>query len=249
MTIEEAVEVFVRGFAFGRSATHPYLVERIHPGIWKLADAPRRSGDYRSEEYVAFGVAAAEVDAAARDRTRGHYKVCMLRGREQPDGPIRVEFRALKYRLMATEEFFVHHLAALEPVTEPYPVHRVTTPEQAQLLAKATRRRPLRPEQLAEPSPLRQYLAVDGDAAIGWVGSVAAAASAWCTNMYVEPAYRRRGVARSLMTRMLLDDRAAGAKANVLLASHAGSKLYPTVGYESIGELLMYSPPRRSAGG
>ena len=46
---------------------------------------------------------------------------------------------------------------------------------------------------------------------------------------------------------MLRDDRAAGSKASMLLASHTGGKLYPTVGYETIGELLMFGPPRRLA--
>jgi hypothetical protein len=30
----------------------------------------------------------------------------------------------------------------------------------------------------------------------------------------------------------------------VLLSSHTGSMLYPVVGYERIGELLAYTPPR-----
>lgn len=62
--------------------------------------------------------------------------------------------------------------------------------------------------------------------------------------MFVKAEYRRRGIARALLTRMLRDDRAAGTAASVLLASHAGSALYPTVGYETIGALLMFAPPK-----
>jgi hypothetical protein len=43
---------------------------------------------------------------------------------------------------------------------------------------------------------------------------------------------------------MLRDDRAAGAKANVLLSSHAGAKLYPVVGYEHVATLLLFNPRR-----
>jgi hypothetical protein len=46
---------------------------------------------------------------------------------------------------------------------------------------------------------------------------------------------------------MLADDKARGAQANVLLASHAGAKLYPAVGYETIGKLLIFGPPRSAA--
>jgi predicted acetyltransferase len=62
--------------------------------------------------------------------------------------------------------------------------------------------------------------------------------------MYVNPAYRRQGIARALLNRMLTDDRDNGATANILLASHTGSKLYPTVGYETLGMLYMFTPPK-----
>ena len=66
--------------------------------------------------------------------------------------------------------------------------------------------------------------------------------------MYVAPEYRRRGIARvllrSMLASMLADDRASGAQANVLLASHAGAKLYPVVGYRQIGTLFAFMPKR-----
>ena len=62
--------------------------------------------------------------------------------------------------------------------------------------------------------------------------------------MFVEPDFRRRGIGKSLLLRMLRDDRAAGATLSVLLASHAGALLYPTVGYQEIGKLLLFTPRR-----
>jgi GNAT superfamily N-acetyltransferase len=245
LTIERAIEVFVHGFTFTRSFTHPYLADRITPGVWALRDAPRRSGDYRSDEYVAYGVAPAEVDGLARKHSRGHYKVCMIRAVGEADTELRTGFKAMGYRLMATEAFMVHDLARIAAVPEPFPVVRVRTVEQADMLARAARTRQILHEHLAaSPAPMRQYMALDGEEPVGWVGCVAAGGSGWCTNMMVKPAYRRRGIARALMTWMLTDDRAEGVQANVLLASHAGSRLYPTVGYQTIGELLLFVPPR-----
>jgi hypothetical protein len=43
---------------------------------------------------------------------------------------------------------------------------------------------------------------------------------------------------------MLRDDRARGARRSVLLASHTGALLYPRVGYEQIGLMLVYAPRR-----
>jgi GNAT superfamily N-acetyltransferase len=248
ITIENATEVFVRGFSFTRSFTFPCLAERLAEGVWVVRDAPRARGDYRTEEYVGHGVPPATLDALARQHTRGHYRICAIRGVEESDAPLRAGFKAIGYRLMSTEAFMAHRLERIESVAEPLPVVRITTREAAAALAKAAGSRQILPEYLeAEPAPMRQYAALEDERPVGWVGSIAAAWCAWCANMFVLPAYRRRGIARALLTRMLLDDRAASAGANVLLASHVGSKLYPTVGYEQIGELLMFGP-RRSRG-
>lgn len=102
---------------------------------------------------------------------------------------------------------------------------------------------------MADPAPMRQYMALDNGTPVGWVSSVVVGDCTWCTGMFVKPAYRRRGIARALLTRMLGDDKAAGAKASVLLASHAGSALYPRVGYEQIGALLMFAPPKSATAG
>jgi GNAT superfamily N-acetyltransferase len=245
MNLERATEVFVHGFAFTRSFTHPYLAEQLQPGVWMLRDAPRARGNYRGEEYVAYDSSAAKLDALARSSTRGRFKICVLHDTATPDAPLRAAFRALGYRLMVIETLMVHRLAALEPLPEPYPVVQVKTAAQAQQLAQAARSRQILPEHLAaDPAPMRQYMALDGTTPIGWVGSVVAGDCAWCTNMFVAPEYRRQGIGRSLLARMLADDKAAGAEANILLASHAGAKLYPTVGYETIGELLMLTPPK-----
>ena len=250
MTIDQAIEVFVEGYGFVRSFSHPYVPERIHSGIWLLRDAERKRGDYRSEEYVAYGVDPAEVLRTACAHTRGRYKMSVIRAADEPDVEIRAGFKALGCRLNTTEGFFLHPLTNLAPVDCPAEIVRVTTLEQADLLTTATLRRHILPRHLAaDPPPLRQYMALIDSRPVGWVGSVPVCGAAWCTSMYVQPLHRRKGIARALMMRMLADDRDSGASASVLLASHTGAKLYPVLGYERIGELMMYSPPKgRTAG-
>src|SRR5688572_1334854 len=75
--IDKAIETFVHGFCFTRSRTHPYVPERIGP-VWLLRDAPRRSGDYRSEQFISFDVPAAKVDAIARKHGRTRFAVCAI---------------------------------------------------------------------------------------------------------------------------------------------------------------------------
>jgi GNAT superfamily N-acetyltransferase len=244
------IEAFVRGFAFTRSFTHPYLPERVG-NVWVVRDAPRTgAADYRREEWIAWGVDPVEVDRLARRHARGRYCVCAFRATGEPDAPLRAAYKALGYRLGATEPFMVQRLRRVPRVPEPCPVRRVRSVELADRLAKAARTRQVLPHHLGGDSPLWQYVALDEGRPTGWVRSVVvptpAGPAAWVSNMFVLPAWRRRGIGRSMLARMLRDDRRRGATRSVLLASHTGAMLYPRVGYEPLGELLVYTPARGS---
>ena len=247
--LDRVVEAFVRGFAFTRSFTHPYVPERIG-GVWVVRDAPRKNAaDYRREEWVPHGVDAAEVDRLARRHTRGHFCVCAVRATDEPDAPIRAAYKALGYRLNVTEPLMAHRLRRIPKLPEPLPVVRVMTQDLADRLAKAARRRQVLPDHLAPDTPLRQYVALDADRPVGWVRSItvrgaSGAVTTWVSNMCVEPANRRRGIGKSMLARMLRDDRAFGSTMSVLSASHSGALLYPVVGYEPVGELLVFTPRR-----
>lgn len=241
-SIDDALEVCVKAFALHRSRTWPYLAEFVE-GIWRLYDAPR-SGVQRNDEYVAHGVPPAEVDRIARGRSPGRYHVCAVATAEQPDGPFRVVYRALGYRLGHTEPMFLHSLSEIPGSGAPFPVHRVTTSQQAEVLGKAMGRRPLAESQFWPEGPVRQYMAADGGQPVGWVRSIAACDAAYVADLYVKPEYRRQGIGRALMSAMLRGDRESGARYSVLLASHTGAMLYPTVGYEQIGMWHVYTPKR-----
>jgi GNAT superfamily N-acetyltransferase len=241
-TIDLAVEVFARGYAFTRSFTHPYRAVRVGP-IWALRDTPRRrAADYRREEWAAHGVEPAEVDRVARAVTRGRFAVCAIRAADEPAEPLRAAYRALGYRLMVTEPIMLHALDAVPPFEGPLPVERVLTPALADAVNEAAGQRQILPDHLAPGAPLRQYVALDGERPVGWVRCVVVGDSTWVSSMWVEPAYRRRGVGRSMLVRMLQDDREHGVTRSILTASHTGALLYPRVGYSQIGELLFYMP-------
>src|SRR5688500_7939283 len=245
---ERAIEVFVRGFCFSRSYTHPYTAERID-GAWVMRDAQNRRSYSRVEEFVAHRIAPADLAALARSHARGHFRICAMRIANESDSEIRGGFRALGYRLMATEAFMAHPLIDIPDMESPIPIVRVETADQVAVLHRETRRRQILPEHLESNSPpIRQYMAVHGERAIAWAASIVVGNVSWCSNVFVNPQYRRRGIAKALLSRLLMDDRNSGAVANVLLASHAGALLYPVVGYQTIGELLMYTPPRTGKG-
>jgi GNAT superfamily N-acetyltransferase len=244
--IEFALEVFVRGHAAGRSRTYPYEVSRVGP-LWVMRDAPRKNPrDYRKEEWIAHGVEASEADAIARRDTRGRFFVCAMIAQGEPDAPERAAYKALGYRLLATEAVFVQQLQRIPRPSSPMSIERVRTPDLARRWGKFARRRPIPNDLLGDDAPFRQYVALDGEEIVGRVRSVDAAGAAWCADMYVHPSHRRRGIGGALLSKMLRDDRARGSKCSVLTASHTGALLYPHLGYERIGTLFMFAPRRKA---
>ncbi len=247
--VDRAIEVFVRGFGFVRSRTHPYLAERLG-GAWVMRDAPRRDpAKYRREEWVGHGLPPAELYALAEQHTRGRYALCVVRSDDEDPAPIRQAYRDLGFRLGGAEPFLQHRLTDLPTGPRSVRIEQVTTPEQAERLRAAEGPR-VPVEAFQSDGPLRQYTALADGNPVGWVASVVVpgsgpdAAATWCSDMFVAPAHRRRGIGRALLARMLRDDRDHGARRSVLSASQAGAYLYPTVGYERLGELLVYTPAR-----
>src|SRR5215813_5713612 len=185
--IEFAIEIFVRGHSAGRSRTFPYEVSRVGP-LWLMRDAPRKNPrDYRKEEWIAHDVDPRRVDATARQHARGRYFVCAMIAEGEPDEPTRAAYKALGYRLLATEGFFVQRMKRIPRPPSPVYIERVRTPDLAARLGKITRTRPISNDLLADNAPLRQYVALDGDDIVGRVRSVDAVGAAWCADMYVRP--------------------------------------------------------------
>jgi GNAT superfamily N-acetyltransferase len=240
--LDFAIEVFVCGHSAVKSRTHPYDADRVGP-VWVMRDAPRKNaGDYRKEEWVASGVEPAEVSRIAKDHTRGHFFLCDLLAAGEPDTDLRNGYKALGYRLVATEGFFVHDLARVPTRAADVAIERVRDAGMAARFGKVTRTRPIETELLTEMASFRQFVALDGEEIVGRVRSVDASGATWCADMYVTPSHRRRGIGKALLAHMLRDDRRRHSRCSVLTASHTGGLLYPHVGYVRLGTLFMYVP-------
>lgn len=234
----------MKGFGYTRSFTHPFAGERIGP-LWALRDAPRkRAADYRAEEWVACRVEPSAVDRLARRHTRGRFCVCAILGNGESDLPLRTAYKALGYRLMVGEPIMVHPLKKMPRVTSAATIHRVRTQAEADALAQVARARQILPEHLSTETPLRSYIAMMDGRIVGWVRSIVCEAGNWCSNMFVLPKYRRRHIGSALLAEMLREDLTHGAKRAVLTASHAGAKLYASLGYGQIGTLYLFRPKK-----
>ena len=241
--ISTALEAFRLGFTFTRSFTHPYLAEQVGP-LWVLRDGPRERGNYRVEEWVACGQTPLEVHKLAAKNTRDRYTICYLLPTGESDLLIREEFKELGYRLQTTEALMTHSLKRIPRFKSPATIKQVTTQESLDRVNKFARSRQILPQHLTDDPPMRQYIAMIDNQIVGRAGSIVTGPTTWVSNMYVAPEHRRQGIAKSMLRRLLFDDRKAGSTKSVLLASHAGMKLYPVVGYEAIGTLYIFTPPR-----
>jgi GNAT superfamily N-acetyltransferase len=243
--IEHGLQAFLRGFSATRSLTHPYPVRPVSPAIWVLADAPRARGAARKSEVIVYGAGPEETAETIRREAIGHHMLCILLASPEGADATRDLYKRRGYRFAGGVPLFVLPIDRRIPY-DAYPVRRVRQQAEADAIGKAARARQLLPEHLNEAdAPIRLYGAFEDETPIGWVSSVATASDAnWVANLFVHPAYRRRGIGKSLMSAMLTEDARYGVAYSALLASQAGALLYPHLGYEQHGVLLLFYPPK-----
>lgn len=242
MDIVTAINGFGRGFSYTRSNTYPYrFVEE--PPVWILEDHPQRP-DGRVSEVIVYRTRAAEAEAVIARRITGRrYCVCLVYDRTTKEPPLKAEWKALGYRTRHLETFMVAPLEDVPAFDCGFPVVRVEDQEMADAVNREAGSRQILPEQLrGDDSPLRLYTALDDGVPVGWVRSIPVGEAAWVSNMYVKESHRRRGIGRALLSTLLHDDRRLGMRESVLLASTDGAKLYPQLGYETIGYLRVFTP-------
>ena len=244
--LARAITVFVEGFTFTRSFTHPYLAQRFG-SLWVMRDAPRqKAADARREEWVATDEPPNKVHATLRARHRGRFALCVIVPAGANEAEVRAAYKMLGYRLAGTEAFMVHDLRRIPRVASPAKITRVLAPALADAVNQAAGWSQILPAHLQVAAPLRAYAARKGGKVVGWVRSGVCAHGTWCSSMFVQPAHRRQGIGSALLAKMLRDDRRHGARQAVLLAGHAGAKLYAAMGYRRIGTLLLFNPPSPS---
>ena len=241
--LKDAIAVFAKGHCVGKSVTHLYEPKQIG-SIWQLRDVARKNAlNYRKEEYVGCGMAPREVDSIAREKTRGRFFICDIVPTGVDDTTQRREFKELGYRLLATEPFFVHELKRILSAKNKFvKIELVEEASLAARLGKAMNMRPLTKDYFGERGLFRQYVALEGKLIVGWVRSVPAGKSNWCSTLGVIESHRRRGIGQTLLAQMLREDRRLGVVTSVLLASHTGALLYPSLGYQQIGMLYIHAP-------
>lgn len=243
MTIEAAIQVFARGFSFTRSRTKPADVAHFE-SMTIMRDVRHERPNARNQELI-FGNEA--VENAARilaEYNAPKHKLCWIVSPDISDDEACAQVKALGYRLMAREGFFTFDNSDPLPAPTTDYVRRVISEDEHKVLAKANRIKPLPKVWVLGEKPKLRRFAIDHDELpVGWVSSVDTGEDCtWVSALWVNPEHRGKGYGFSLMAKMLADDRELGYRHSVLLASYAGARLYPHLGYKRIATLYLATP-------
>ena len=205
----------------------------------------KKKQEPRVTEIYPLGLAADYVLATALVIPEKTY-ICAV----VPDGDIPAstvnEYKACGCRYLRSEGLYcVEAKSALLKGTD-LPIRRVTTTLDADEVNSGAGARQIFAEHLTTAdSVCRLYAAFDGESPVGWVRSIRTGPeTAYVSNLYVLEPYRKRGIGRALMSAMLNEDIKYGIQYSSLAASTAGSMLYPHLGYQRIGTLLLIAPPK-----
>ena len=243
MTLDDAVQVFGRGFSYTRCFVKPFEFVPEGP-LWVMRDALPREKRTRVDEILAVSLRAAVTEKAIRSYNPHRCLLCTINGLEDAPSDVKADYKAHGFRALRSEPFFVHQINP-DHLPEPsFDVRVVSTVEEAELVKQAEGKRQIRPSDLAEADPtLVLFAAWENGIPVGWVRSIRTHPdAAWVSNLGVASSHRRRGIGSALMQAMLRHDAGRGIKHSVLLASTAGAMLYPSLGYRQIGLLQMFSP-------
>jgi len=217
-----------------------------------IRDVPGTRRHPRGQEFmVRTGVdIGTAIDVVASNRPETSYSVCVLRQAGDQAASSIAAMKSAGYRYLRSESLMLFETsrATLPTAPDGVCIRRIYTQEEADALAKFMRRRPMTPEDIyAKPQTLRVYYAEIDGSIVGYAGSVDSLHNCtYLSGMYTDPAYRRRGIARSVLSTSLVDDLAAGVVNNVLIASSAGEKLYLSMGYVGLAKLYIFTSGKQA---
>lgn len=226
---------------FGGTAYARRVARRGWAGPLELLrfDDPARPGGPFDEFFArACDPAEALAALAAARPVAEHYLTAL------DDRPGLLEgYRRGGYRLSHSEQLMARALSD-PPAPPDAPVLLARDPDQAAWLNAHDPQGLawIQPDNLADPRTAHYALIADGRPAARGRCQQLDRAHGYVSRVYTAEAYRRRGLGRALMRRILADEHARGARWSVLSASAQGVGLYAGLGYHSLGTLHVLVP-------
>jgi GNAT superfamily N-acetyltransferase len=153
-------------------------------------------------------------------------------------------YTAAGYRLAFIEYLMARSLSGLPPCDDHHPIRRVATADEAaRVNAGDAEQEPwVRPGNLEAPNIHHYYVELDGATAARARSWQYDSTGSYVTHVFTHPNYRRHGLGRAVMLRILHDCAARGETEQVLVASEEGDRLYRSLEYERLATILVFEP-------
>jgi GNAT superfamily N-acetyltransferase len=241
MDIPTAFAIFRASFTDVPSRRTLSMLRRAGPLPVVRSDYVWNGARRHTDDFFIQGIApdAALAAVQAYDPLPHHY---LLVVDDQPD--TLAAYTAAGYRPAFSEYLMARSLDDLPPLDPSVPVQRVRDDaEAAHVNAADAEAEPwVRPGNREAPNIRHYYTMQDGVVAARARSWQLGRACSYVTHVFTHPAYRRRGLARAVMLRLLHDDAAQGIATSLLVASEEGDLLYRSMGYARLATLLVLEP-------
>lgn len=229
---EQAIAAFAKAHSRIRSIYYPCSCDRVGESFI-LKDVPPRDNARKTE------IITTHCDPdSIRGLVKGWHFVTVASPLDTDAEQIKQSFKSGGYRALSSEKVFIHDLLDMaKPVAQSL-VREVNEKNFALIPQTAIRKRKL-------CEGVRHFAIWDEARDYGWVSSLAVDGIGYVSDLFVYEEFRRRGYGTELMRALVLAQNAEGLRLSVCIASTAGARVYPRVGYLEVGRLQIFCPAKR----
>lgn len=194
----------------------------------------------RHDEALAQGCTAREVLQAlqARRPEKEHYVTVL------DDRPgLRPNYERAGYACTVTEFLMVRELSTpLDEAPSPHVQVAVKADIERLNAGDPERRSWVWPHTVDHPGMRHYFIWQDNRVVARAFTWRCNAETSYVSHLFTDPRYRRRGLGRAIMLRLLRDGAARGERWSVLVSSDEGEPLYRGLGYRTLGRIFIFEP-------
>ncbi|MEO8610923.1 MAG: GNAT family N-acetyltransferase [Chloroflexota bacterium] len=238
LTIREAMQAFVAGWVYTRRMERTITVDDFQ-GMTHLIFSGAPTMRQRFDEFMILDQPAEEVVRLVRAEFADvpHLLTAFTNA---PEATV-IAYGKQNYHLNSREYLMAVDLSAAKFSAPDYlAVGQVASEEERVWFNTAHEREVIPPRALGDARLGYYYVRFGDDLACEGRCAMTDKNVALIDSVYTAQAYRRRGLGSTLMQAVLADAAVRGATYSVLAASEDGHKLYLTLGYEVLADMLVF---------
>ncbi len=240
LTTRAAMNAFIAGWTYSRALERKVTVSDFH-GLKQVQFGDTPVLQSRPQEFLILDVPPDEVIRLLRPAVaQVPHRLSVFT--DQPEDTL-AAYAGYAYHLFMQQYLMAIDLTTtkLAPV-EGIAVERVTSEEARRWFNYMRQREVIPPSVLNDARMSCYYIRFGDDLACEGRCIFTPDNIAVIDMIYTSDAYRRRGLGGALMLKMLLDAAEYGAAYSALVASEDGRKLYLTLDYQVLADLLVLEP-------